>query len=340
MKTLIFLILFLQIQEEQNRRCLLCHGKRDFGIIKEGKFKSLYIDYKDLVNSVHKKFTCITCHTDVRVIPHLVKPKKIHCLQCHFAGNVVGAPVEEMPEKYKESIHAKAKKEGKNAPDCYNCHGIHNVRNSEDTLSTIHKRNIPHTCGKCHNKEKEEYEISIHFYGIKKGFLESAVCNDCHREHDVLPPEDPRSALNPRNVVRTCENCHANIGIMKKAGVPVKQVEAYKESFHGIALEFGVLKAANCASCHNYHDILPQSDPGSPIHPNNLAKTCGKCHPNASENVAKGKVHILPGEKEAGIVYYVYTFFKIFTFTVICGLIVHIILDLIGQYRRRKYGKK
>ena len=340
MKAIIILILFLQTPEDQNRRCLLCHGKKDFGIVENGKFKSLYVNYNDLKNSVHKKFTCITCHNDVRVIPHLIKPKKIHCLQCHFAGNVVGAPVEEMPEKYKESIHAKAKREGKKAPECYDCHGIHNVRPPDDTLSTVYKENIPSTCGKCHTKEKESYEISIHWQGIKKGILESAVCNDCHREHDILPPDDPRSTLNPRNVVHTCERCHANVQIMKKTGVPVKQVEAFKESFHGIALEFGVLKAANCTSCHRYHDILPSTDPRSPIYPDNLPKTCGKCHPNASQNVAKGKVHILPEEKEAGIVYYVYTFFKIFTFTVILGLVIHIILDLFGQFRRRRYGKE
>jgi len=339
MKILIFLI-FLQIPEQKDRRCLICHGKKDFGIVEEGRFKSLFVDYKELKNSVHRKFTCVQCHNDVRVIPHLKKPKKIHCLDCHFEGNVVGAPVDVRPEKYKESIHAKAKKEGKNSPDCYDCHGIHDVRSHEDTLSFIYRRNIPKTCGRCHKKELEEYVISIHYKAIKKGILEAAVCNDCHREHDVLPPEDPRSSLNPRNVVRTCEKCHGNPEIMKKTGVSVKQVEAFKESFHGIALEFGVLKAANCASCHDYHKVLPSTDPDSPIHPKNLAKTCGKCHPNANENVAKGKVHVIPHERDAGIVYYVYNFFKIFTIVVIAGLIVHIILDLFGQYRRKKYGSE
>ncbi len=337
MKFLIILFLFSQTPEDQNRRCLLCHGKKDFGIMEKGEFKSLYVSYKDLKQSVHHKFTCVTCHDDVRVIPHLIKPRKIHCLQCHFEGNVIGAPVREMPEKYKESVHARAKKEkGKKAPDCYDCHGIHNVRGPEDTLSTVYKENIPETCGQCHKKERDGYENSVHYKGLKEGVFESAVCTDCHREHDILPPEDPRSTLNPRNVVHTCEKCHADVKIMKKTGVPVKQVEAFKESFHGIALEFGVLKAANCTSCHGYHEILPSTDPRSPINPANLAKTCGKCHPNASQNVAKGKIHVIPGEKEAGIVYYVYTFFKIFTFAVILGLIIHIILDLIGRFRRKE----
>jgi len=95
----------------------------------------------------------------------------------------VGAPVEEMPEKYKESIHAKTKEEGKKAPECYDCHGIHNVRSHEYTLSFIYKKNIHKTRGRCHKKELEEYMISIHYKAAKKGILEAAVCNDCHREH-------------------------------------------------------------------------------------------------------------------------------------------------------------
>ncbi len=339
MNLFLFFLLTLQIPVEEDRRCLLCHGKKDFGIVEGGKFKSLYVDYEELKNSVHKKFLCQQCHNDVRVIPHLIKPKKIHCLQCHFEGNVVGAPTEKKPEKYKESVHEKGKREKKKVPECMDCHGIHNVRAPEDSLSSVYKKKVPSTCGKCHITQREEYEISIHWQGIKKGVMGSAVCNDCHREHDVLPPEDPRSSLNPRNVIKTCEKCHTNIELMKKTGVPVKQVESYKESFHGIALEFGVLKAANCTSCHEYHKILPQRDTRSPIHPDNLPKTCGKCHPNASQNVAKGRIHVLPEEKESGIIFYVYNFFKFFTFLVITGLIIHILLDLFGRLRRRKHGE-
>lgn len=339
MKKIIILIFFLNLYSQdvitKNRRCFLCHGKEDYKIIEDGIEKLLFVSPSEYYQSVHKDMLCTQCHYDVTTIPHLRKPKKIHCLQCHYAGNVVGAPVEEMPEKYKESVHGRAKEKGKIAPDCIDCHTTHSVRNPNDSLSTINKRNIPNTCGKCHKLIKEEYINSVHGKALLKGILETAVCSDCHKEHDILPPEDPRSTLNPKNVVATCEKCHADITIMKKYGVPVRQVEAFKESFHGIALEYGVVKAANCVSCHGYHDILPSTDPKSPIHPKNLAATCGKCHPRASENVAKGKYHIIPEEKEAGIVYYVYNFFKWFTLLVMLGLIVHIILDLTGRGIRK-----
>lgn len=334
-KVVMFALLFLNLYSQdivsKNKRCFLCHGKEDYKIIEDGKVKSLYVSSSEYYQSVHKDMLCTNCHYDVSTIPHLRKPKKVHCLQCHYAGNVVGAPVKEMPEKYKESVHGRAREKGKKAPDCVDCHTTHYIRYHSDTLSTIYKKNIPVTCGKCHMKIVEEYSKSIHAEALKKGILETAVCSDCHHEHDILPPEDPRSTLNPKNVVHTCEKCHADVTIMKKYGVPVKQVEAFKESFHGVALEYGVVRAANCVSCHGSHEILPSSNPRSPINPKNLAETCGKCHPGASENVAKGKYHVIAEEKEAGIVYYVYNFFKWFTLLVILGLVVHIILDLTGR---------
>jgi cytochrome b subunit of formate dehydrogenase len=59
-----------------------------------------------------------------------------------------------------------------------------------------------------------------------------------------------------------------------------------------LAGQFGSTRAANCASCHGYHKILPSSDPDSTIHPSHLVATCGQCHPGATENFALSQVHI------------------------------------------------
>ncbi|MCL4539683.1 MAG: cytochrome c3 family protein [Bacteroidetes bacterium] len=335
----VLLALFQIGVSNPNSRCFLCHGKANFGVVENGKFQSLYVSPKDFSTSIHGKFTCVQCHTDVKVIPHFIKPRKIICLQCHFEGNTVGAPVKWMPEKYKESVHAKALAEGNpNAPNCETCHTTHYVKSPKDSTSATNRRNVPELCGKCHTKEFEAYSKSIHYKALENGMLGAAVCTDCHQEHDVLPPNDPRSALNPQSVVNTCTKCHSDTLLMERANVPVQQPEAYSESFHGIALESGMVKAANCTSCHGHHDILPASDPASPINPRNLPKTCGKCHPNADQNVAKGKIHIIPSEKSAGVVFYVYTFFKWFTLAVLAFLFVHIVLDLSG-FIRRKYAR-
>jgi hypothetical protein len=337
---IVLLLLILGIpwaqENDPNRKCMICHGKKEIKTqVAPGKYKSLYIDYKEFRSSVHGEKACTDCHTDVVMIPHPRKPKRIHCLQCHYEGNVVNAPVEKSPEKYKESVHGKALKRGDpKAPDCYDCHTTHYVRSPKDTLSTVNRKNVIRTCGHCHLKEFSDYSDGIHGKAVRAGDPDAPVCNDCHTEHDILPPTDPRSTLYPKNVIKTCGKCHADVKMMKRKGVPVKQVEAFKESFHGIALEYGIVTAANCVSCHGAHLILPSSDPKSPIHPANLVKTCGKCHPRAGENVARGKFHIIPEERSAGIVYYVGLFFKWFTLLVLAGLMLHIVLDIIGRIKR------
>ncbi len=328
-------------QRDPNARCLLeCHGTSDFKReVAPGQFKSLYVDYEQFKTSVHKDKLCIDCHTDVTAIPHQRRPEQIHCLQCHYQGNVVGAPVSERPEKYKESVHGKAFARGDpNAPDCKHCHTVHSVRAPTDPLSPVYRANIPKTCGSCHIEIYTEYLESVHGQALRNNILESAVCSDCHREHDLFPPDDPRSSLHPQNVANTCARCHADVKIMERRGVPVKQVEAFKKSFHGIAIEFEVLKSANCVSCHGYHKILSSRDPRSPIYPLNLANTCGQCHPNASENVARGRFHIIPSDPGAGIVFWVYEFYRWLTIVMTAGFIFYIVLDLYGRWRHARRG--
>ncbi len=326
-------------QRDPNARCLLeCHGKPDFKReVAPGQFKSLYVDYEQFKASVHKEKLCVDCHTDVTVIPHQRRPEQIHCLQCHYQGNVVGAPVSERPEKYKESVHGKAFERGDpNAPDCKSCHTVHAVRPPTDPLSPVYRANIPKTCASCHVEIYTEYLEGVHGQALRNNVLESAVCSDCHREHDLFPPDDPRSSLHPQNVANTCARCHTDVKIMERRGVPVKQVEAFKKSFHGIAIEFGILRSANCVSCHEYHKILSSRDPRSPIHPLNLAQTCGQCHPNASSNVARGRFHIIPSDPDAGIVFWVYEFYRWLTIVMTAGFIFYIVLDLYGRWRHAR----
>jgi hypothetical protein len=54
-------------------------------------------------------------------------------------------------ESYLESFHGLATRGGSSvAANCESCHGHHNIRPSTDSLSTVSKKNLPQTCGKCH----------------------------------------------------------------------------------------------------------------------------------------------------------------------------------------------
>ncbi|MBI5905030.1 MAG: hypothetical protein HZB86_05715 [Deltaproteobacteria bacterium] len=112
------------------------------------------------------------------------------------------------------------------------------------------------------------------------------------------------------------------------------------DSFHGIAVEYGMTKAANCSSCHGVHDILPSADPASTVNRANLPKTCGKCHPNAGPNFAKGPVHVEVSPKKALGVFAVRMFYTIFITALMVLFVLHVGLELYGRWNRRRKGGK
>jgi nitrate/TMAO reductase-like tetraheme cytochrome c subunit len=202
--------------------------------------------------------------------------------------------------------------------------------------SMVSRSGIPLLCGQCHKKEKEEYLTGIHGIKWANGDTLVAVCVDCHSVHGIFEIKDPRSTVYATKSAKTCARCHGDSEIMPKYS---HQVETFAESFHGIAQEFGVKRAANCVSCHEYHIMLPQDNPKSSINPANLPKTCGKCHPNAGKTVAMGKIHVDARDPSSGIVYWVSMIFKYLTITIIVGLVLHIILDLSRKFRETLKSK-
>jgi len=337
----IFLVLLSQRTYAQlsNDDCKTCHGKKDFHkMLPDGTIRSLYIDFNLFSKSAHKSERCIYCHIDVKEFPCKTPLQQVDCQRCHYKGNLAGAPSSERYRQYQESIHGMARMAGNTkAPICQDCHGSHYIFHKDNPLSKTNQENIPRNCGRCHVDIYSVYQSSIHGLAVEKEKkYEAATCTDCHTEHTIRRHTDLSSSVYVSQVSATCARCHANMDLLRKFGIPIEAVETYKESFHGVASKFGAKTAANCPSCHGYHDILPAKDPRSSINPSHLPKTCGKCHPGASKNFAKGKVHINPSKKEAGIIYYVAQFFKYLTLSVMIALVLHIILDLRKRYKIKK----
>jgi cytochrome b subunit of formate dehydrogenase len=126
----------------------------------------------------------------------------------------------------------------------------------------------------------------------------------------------------------TCGRCHGDLRLSDKYGLDHDKVPAYADSFHGLAMRSGTATVASCASCHGVHDILPSSDPASHIHSENLAETCGNCHPGAGQRFAIGPVHVLQTEAEHAAVYWVRRIYLWLIFAVIGGMVLHNALDL------------
>jgi hypothetical protein len=322
------------------RQCSICHGKLEFKKVEpDGSVRPLFVDETALRASVHAKWRCVDCHADITRIPHQEALALVNCQRCHFPGNPVGAPEEVNYEGYVRSVHGRLRLAGNTkAPLCQDCHGDHAIRKAADKASTVNKANVPETCGRCHVNEFAAYQRSSHGRALLvDGNLEAPGCGDCHGEHDILPPKEGASEVSATNIPETCSHCHGSMEFNTRYDIPIDPVKTFKHTFHGIANELGSARVAQCASCHTSHSVLPPEDPASSVHPANIPATCGSegCHVGANMNYARGRFHIDPSRRDAGVIYWVALFFKILTISTMVGLIIHILMDLVKKLRLR-----
>ncbi len=292
-----------------NEDCFACHDQ-----INETHFSK----------SVHGAVLgCTDCHTAITELPHEENLPKVNCAECHT----------EEAERFTASVHGNVS--GDEAPNCVSCHGDpHLMVSLAKTKSPMHRSNVPQTCGKCHTEIQQQFEQSIHGQAVNKGIKEAPVCTDCHGEHDILAKTDSASKVHPANLaVKTCGHCHAAERITSKYQLPSNVVDTYMESYHGLASQFGSATVANCASCHGVHNILPSTDPSSKIHPSNLPKTCGQCHPGAGAQLASAKIHTYSSIEGTKVVYYVSFFYIALILIVVAFIFFHNAVDFIAKFK-------
>jgi hypothetical protein len=322
------------------RQCGICHDRKDFKVVQpDGSVRPLYVDGKELHESVHAKWSCIDCHADINQIPHPKTLEKVNCQRCHFPGNPVGAPEDVNYEGYVQSVHGRLRHAGNTkAPLCQDCHGTHHILKADNPRSSVSKMKTPETCGRCHVQIYALYQRSVHGHALlAEGNLDAPSCTNCHGEHDILPPKESGSEVSVTNIPETCSHCHSSMVFNDKYGITGNPTKSFKRSFHGIANELGSKKVAECASCHTAHDVLPPEDARSSVHPVNIPRTCGQadCHPGANANFARGRFHVDPEDKESGIIYWVALFFKWLTIGTLVFLVLHILLDLQRKLRHK-----
>jgi cytochrome b subunit of formate dehydrogenase/nitrate/TMAO reductase-like tetraheme cytochrome c subunit len=198
------------------------------------------------------------------------KLKDADCLACHsdatlttdVKGKQVSLFVDE--SKFKHSIHG-------SMFTCVDCH--------KDVKSLTHETTPQRvTCAQCHADAHEAYAHSTHAKMTSSG-LPAAGCEDCHGGvHEILSVDDPKSPVSHTNIPYTCGRCHGQKFLMESNGQSAQPYISYQQSVHGRANEKGSQKAAVCTDCHGSHEILPASDPKSPIFKSSVPETCGKCH--------------------------------------------------------------
>jgi len=135
------------------------------------------------------------------------------CGKCHI----------EIYSIYRESVHGTALASGiLDAPDCASCHGEHNIKKHLEAGSQVSPEHVSETCSGCHGPvgvaakygiktdRTTTFEDSFHGIAHKMENRTVANCASCHGFHDIRKPDDPKSSINPANIVKTCGRvgCH------------------------------------------------------------------------------------------------------------------------------------
>jgi len=216
------------------------------------------------------------------------------CLDCHSGMDGKLAVTQ---EKFSQDIHAQK------GLTCTGCHGgdassydpEQAMGRSAGFKGKIDRKQIPALCGSCHSNptlmktfnpslrtdQLDQYHTSVHGKRLAAGDQKVAVCVDCHSVHDIRPPSDPRSTVNPVNVSKTCSRCHSDANYMKPYGIPTDQFANYSTSVHHDALAVrGDLSAPTCTTCHGNHGATP---PGV----DKVQNVCANCHVFQAQMYAK-----------------------------------------------------
>ena len=267
----------------KNSACLECHADKTLTKTNAaGKEISLFVDIAKLAASVHKTNLCASCHADITANhpDDNVPAQPPNCKSCHAKQS----------ESYGASVHGMALAKGQKASaTCSDCHDGHTIVPPTSPESPLYFSRLAETCGACHDQVAKDVEASVHGKAVAAGHRDAPTCTDCHSEHKI---EALKSSSSLKISVDVCSRCHASERMNTKYNLPPDRVKTFFESYHGLAAQYGSTLAANCASCHGVHKILPSTDPRSSIYRTNLVETCGKCHPGATDNFAQSKVHV------------------------------------------------
>lgn len=275
----------------KNSDCLDCHGDNTLSKTNSaGKAISLFVDVVKLRASAHATNECVSCHADVTV-KHpddnlAVAP--VDCGRCHARQTA----------SYKSSVHGLALEAGHDdAAACADCHDTHAIIPETSPASPMYFSRQAATCGACHEKEARDWAQSVHGKAVLAGVPDAPTCTGCHDEHKIRSLKSSSSMVISEDV---CSRCHASERLNTKFNLPDDRVKTFFESYHGLAAQYGSTVAANCASCHGFHKILPSTDANSTINKTHLVETCGKCHPGANQEFSLGKIHVAPDGQAGG----------------------------------------
>ena len=341
------------IEPADNTDCLYCHGKDGKSMtLPSGEVSSLTIDPGHFADSIHSGLACTDCHTEISGYPHpkfnqqtqrdIAMKWYTSCQKCHI----------EQYDKTLDSVHQRALAAGNtNAAVCTDCHNPHTQTKITDPgsgkLLAGARLNIPQICARCHSGIYDTYKQSIHGAALTElGNQDVPTCIDCHGVHNI---QDPTTASFRLDSPEMCGKCHTNAALMSKYGIPTNVLNTYVADFHGTTVTlFEKTSPAQptnkpvCFDCHGVHNIKKVDDPVYGLEMKaNLLNACQRCHPDATANFPDAWMsHYIPSPTHYPIVYYVNLFYKIFIPTVIGGMAIYVVSDIVRRLIERRRGAK
>ncbi len=209
--------------------CGSCHSNPDFmakhkiPFAKPVEAYRLSLHGREVAKGNLAAASCSDCHGSHNILPATDPRAKVNhanvmetCGACHA----------QVKAAYAQSVHGVAVARGAaDAPTCTDCHGEHTILAPSEAGSLVNPARVSTvTCGRCHADERlarrydlpasnvTSFEDSFHGLALRGGQQTVANCASCHGVHDILPSSDPRSTINPKNLGKTCGQCHAGVG--------------------------------------------------------------------------------------------------------------------------------
>ncbi len=147
------------------------------------------------------------------------------------------------------------------------------------------------SCVDCHEKIGDELAVPVEGMKVDVHAKVGLSCANCHggdpADPDLSAMDEAKGFVGkpePRGIPALCGRCHGDANYMRRfnPNLATDQLAQYVTSVHGRRLAGGDPKVATYISCHGVHGILPPGDARSSVHPTNVAKTCARCHADAT----------------------------------------------------------
>jgi cytochrome b subunit of formate dehydrogenase len=210
------------------KTCATCHANGKM-MAADGYSSAPVKAYEDSVHGKavaagnQKAAVCTDCHGNHDIRPANDPQSPIFKFN---VPNTCGKCHQDVKTVFMSSIHGQAISRGNwMAPVCTDCHGTHSIKPPSDPTSSVSAQMLAKsTCGRCHEgvrltqemgvpgRREVTYDASYHGLAAEGGSTVVANCASCHGVHNILPSSDPRSMINPANLVTTCGKCHPGAG--------------------------------------------------------------------------------------------------------------------------------